>query len=556
MERQAYDLFTCFLEKRQVKGIDLCKELPGLLAYGFAQGFFQNPHTVHEITEWRKFGDKLWGATLDDDKTAKKLGKQWRVIYNTLLQYQIEQKAAQKATEAVDKNGTYNMWPEPSPSATTTVLLPSQPQSSDSTCSDSPNTSREPSAPSPPWPEPPSPSSEPVPGAESDLAEAIARERREAWAALTKEVMGTGDKQAVKAAMEIACPVTFTPVAGRLQAQITALDWKLLVQLRATVSQFGVTSEPAKQMLDYIWNAYILLPNDCRNIAKLIFSEHQRLLFGAHWQAFCTESVAARRQPGDPLHGLTMDELMGTGPYMRTEAQAILGPEKLRESMRLVRAAIDRVKAPGGTPSYMGIKQGREEALGIFVDRVAAAIEQAGVPEYMKGAMLKQCILQNSNQTTKNVLHTLGAHWGIEELLERMANIPVGPQAMLVEAINNLGIVLKEQAAAAQNQVLAALALLQATAANSARPPSNGRQKCFRCGGLGHIRRECRVTAVWCSNCRSDTHSSGACRRRSGNGKPSASSRRAQTQVAAANTSIHPSSLQQQEASGWTRQPQ
>ncbi|NWW41083.1 POK9 protein, partial [Panurus biarmicus] len=46
-------------------------------------------------------------------------------------------------------------------------------------------------------------------------------------------------------------------------------------QLRGTVSQFGVTSEPTKQMLDYIWGTYVLLPNDCRSLAKLIFSEHQ-----------------------------------------------------------------------------------------------------------------------------------------------------------------------------------------------------------------------------------------------------------------------------------------
>ncbi|NWU23468.1 POK9 protein, partial [Dyaphorophyia castanea] len=36
-------------------------------------------------------------------------------------------------------------------------------------------------------------------------------------------------------------------------------------QLRATVSQFGVTSEPVRQMLDYIWSTQVLLPADCTN---------------------------------------------------------------------------------------------------------------------------------------------------------------------------------------------------------------------------------------------------------------------------------------------------
>ena len=69
--------FTCFLRKRQIKGVDLQKELPGLLAYGYGKGFFQDPHLVHDLTEWHKFGDAIWQAVLDDDKTAKKCGKLW-----------------------------------------------------------------------------------------------------------------------------------------------------------------------------------------------------------------------------------------------------------------------------------------------------------------------------------------------------------------------------------------------------------------------------------------------------------------------------------------------
>ena len=113
MERQAaYDLFTCFLRKRQIKGVDLQKELPGLLAYGYAKGFFQNPHLVHDLTEWRKFGDAIWQAVLDDDKTAKKCGKLWRAVHNELLQHQAEKKAAEQASAAQGRNKDYNGWPD------------------------------------------------------------------------------------------------------------------------------------------------------------------------------------------------------------------------------------------------------------------------------------------------------------------------------------------------------------------------------------------------------------------------------------------------------------
>uniref|UniRef100_A0A8C5T730 dUTPase-like domain-containing protein n=1 Tax=Malurus cyaneus samueli TaxID=2593467 RepID=A0A8C5T730_9PASS len=65
--------------------------------------------------------------------------------------------------------------------------------------------------------------------------------------------------------------------------------------------------------------------------------------------------------------------------------------------------------------------------------------------------------------------------------------MPVGPQAMLVEAIKELGIGIKEQAQASHNQVLAALAPLQAAAAFSPVPSPNGQMKCFRCGEPGHL---------------------------------------------------------------------
>ncbi|NXE07442.1 GAK8 protein, partial [Lophotis ruficrista] len=567
MERQAaYDLFTAFLQKRQVKGIDLHKELPGLLAYRYAKGCFSNPHTVHELGEWRKFGNLLWEAVIDDDKTAKKISKLWRVVHNELLQCQAEKRAAVQATTAHEKNRHYDAdWiggGTPLPPTVSSVLLPPLKSTAlDEAGMLAADQNIVPSAPpaqvdpGPPECDPFS-ANEPIPGAESDLAGAMARERREAWAALAREGMENGDEQVLQVAAELACPVTFQAAAGRgLVANITALDWKLLSQLRSTVSQFGVKSEPVKQMLDYIWSTQVLLPADCRGIIKLIFSQHQQLLFNAHWQAEVNATVAMPRQPGDPLHGVTIDELMGLGPYIRMEAQALIGPDKCREAMRLVRLAIEKVKEPGGVPIYMGIKQGREEAFGTFIDKVAAAIEKAEVPEYMRGALLKQCALQNCNTGTRSVLNTLGANWTIEEALERIATMPTGPQVFLVEAIKQLGEGLQEQARAAQMQVLAALAPLQASAVTNPRPTPSGKVKCYRCGGTGHIRRECQAAGIWCPKCRSDTHNAGACRRRSGNSNNSASrSSHAPTQMAAATQS--PCSQPPGGASDWTWQQQ
>ncbi|TRZ10027.1 hypothetical protein HGM15179_017079, partial [Zosterops borbonicus] len=416
----AYDLFACVLEKWQVQSIDIKKELPGLLAYGYAKKCFINPHTVHKLSE-----------CLDDDKTAKK--NQWRAVCNALLQHQ-------QAVVAQEMNLTFSSESDfPLPPGCTTVHLPPEQMAANSV----------PSAPPMlpvavgqltdtcplPWT---GESDETIPKVESDLTEV---------SALAKEGVERGNAQMIEARSSMACPVIYNPApGGSVTAQLTSLDWKLLSQLRSTVSQYEVNSEPARQMLDYIWSTYLLLPADCRGISKLVFTPHQLLLFQAHWQALAQESVATQRQPGDPLHEVTLDKLLGI-------AQALLGPEK---------SAMDEVKDPHKTYIYMRIKQSTEEPLGKFVNQLLKRIKKARVPLYMQRAMLKQCILQNSNQATKNLVNTLRANGSVEEALEKGASVPSRPQAFIVEAIKRLGETFQKQAESSQAQVFATLAPLQA----------------------------------------------------------------------------------------------
>ncbi|POI20444.1 hypothetical protein CIB84_015810 [Bambusicola thoracicus] len=574
MDRQAaYDLFTAFLRRRQIKGIDLEKDLPSLLQHAISYGFFANPHTVHELSEWRKYGDRLWELVLDEDKPAKKMSKLWKIVQNELLMSQAEKRAAQGTQVAQDRNRAYGVpWSAdtPTPPTFTTINLPSSAPSAPP-CEDSGVVAGG-SGETVPSPSPPSfPASEspvPVPGVESGLAEAMARGRQEMWTMLGRQGMEEGDSDLIEAANDyLAFPVLYTPAPqGGLNAEIRTLDWKMLAQLRATVGSYGVTSEPVRQMMDYLFNAHILLPADIKGIARLIYSPHQLILFNAHWHQEAMMSAAVQRGPGDPLHGVTLEQLMGLGAWTQVEAQATSGPDVCREAMTVARRAMDKIKTPGGTPIYMGIRQGTEEALGTFVDKVMEAITKARVPEYMQGALLKQCVLQNGNPSTWNLISTMPGDWGVPELLEKAASVPSGSQALLVSAIQKLGDGLKEQARviqeqskAAHTQVLAALAPLQAAASTSPRPHDNTRMRCFCCGALGHVRRECWATGVWCGKCQSTSHSATVCRRRPGNGKNSAHSGRAQTQMAAA-VSTSPDgnnpNMPPEGASAWTWQPQ
>ncbi|NXK43742.1 GAK19 protein, partial [Piprites chloris] len=544
MERQAaYSLFTAFLQKKGCKEVDLKKELPELLAYGVQLGCFVNPHTVHAVTEWRKFGDKIQDALLDDDKVAKKWGKRWRAVINLMLQHEAEKRAVEHATSAQSDNKKYveSQWSTAPKSDGSNVpkQKPTPPPSSNSTdeWSDPPPTPAVPPAPVLLVPPPSQPSTVPrvsFPGALSDLAEAVAKERREAWAAFSRHCLET-EGETPEAPRYQAFPVVYGQNAqGQAVYEIKQLDWKLLTQLRATVNEYGLHGEPTKQMLDYLFNSQLLLINDLKSIARLLLTQHQQLLFNNHWHAIVNESVAVQRQPGDPLFGVTAEELMGVGPYVRSDAQVYLGPDKLREAAELVRKAIERVKEPGGPPLYMSLKQQKNEAFSTFVDKLTTAITKAGVKDWMKGAILKQCVLQNASADIKRLIAAEGPNWTIEEILEKSLSIPVGDTAFLVNSLKDLTVALQQQSQGAHQQVLAALAPLRGLVSTTAEPKT--KQRCYRCGFTGHFRKDCQATGVWCNNCKQNSHNTAACRNRPGNFKKSAlrNNGRAPTQIAAA----------------------
>ncbi|XP_075275058.1 uncharacterized protein LOC142361163 [Opisthocomus hoazin] len=371
MNRQAaYNLLKCFLEKQGIDGIDLKKELPDLLNYGVLRGVFTDPNTVFEEEEWRKLGNKLFDAVINEEKAAKKLMKPWRAVTNTLTMHKAEQRVAAAAAERLTSaapagvSSTQPTAPDcPLPPSIRTVVVPHSSSAGAWDLSRLGSALEGNSAEPPPservtqgeiaaadLPADTSRAMKPGPDADTPVSERgnnpflshrtadLVSERQRCWQKVAEAAMSEGDREVATSLMSEAgaFPVIYQPNGqGNLVATLQNLDWKLLSQLRATVNESGVKGEPTQQMLDYLWGTNILLPGDIRSIMKLILTQHQQLLFNAHWQAACMRSVATARQPGDPLHGVTLDELMGLGAYLRLEAQVLIGPDKAKEAMLL-----------------------------------------------------------------------------------------------------------------------------------------------------------------------------------------------------------------------------
>ena len=99
MEKEvALNLLQRFLEKRGVES-GIVKQMPGLIAYGKADGMFVHSEEFFEEEAWRKFGDTLWHKVIDEDKGARKLMKAWREVINCIKKHKVEKQVAATASQ-------------------------------------------------------------------------------------------------------------------------------------------------------------------------------------------------------------------------------------------------------------------------------------------------------------------------------------------------------------------------------------------------------------------------------------------------------------------------
>lgn len=335
MERQAaYDLLKCFLEKRGLgKDMDLGKGLTTLFDYGKSVGCFHDPEKVFELAEWRKFGDILWEQVIDGNKQARKLARDWRCVIQCIQRYAAEQRVAAVAKEKLNSASPSESSVPPGTIAFGSEDIPSPPSMTSIHLSQFPcistSTGIKPSAPPDPRPS----NSNPF---EKHTSEGAAvryhgdnsnngQTRGVDWKTIYEEAIKNEDYEGAKDLQAMrAFPVVYTPNApGGLDITISPLNWKLLSQLRQTVADSGIQSEPTKQMLNYIWGSGLLLIEDIKSIVKLILMPSQLSLWQMYWQEECQDVCNVQRGPGDPLAGVTLQHLMGIalGPIKRCKLE-------------------------------------------------------------------------------------------------------------------------------------------------------------------------------------------------------------------------------------------
>ncbi|NXW11600.1 GA113 protein, partial [Fregetta grallaria] len=232
------------------------------------------------------------------------------------------------------------------------------------------------------------------------------------WSGIIRDAILDGEWQVARA---VGCPV----VAGLGGPQYEQHDWKILQQAKKTVMENGLKSEASRVMLDWIFTADTNSPRDCQNLARLLLTPSQLIIFFHEWRRLAELEAARPRDPQDRLHGISADMITGGGAFSNMTLQLQYPTALFHLSAQLARQAFYAVPDENPTPLFITVKQGLTEDFSHFVDRLSSALaSQSDMTEELKQAMFKLMAFENANAKTKAVLATLPKDADVGDMIE------------------------------------------------------------------------------------------------------------------------------------------
>ncbi|KAM4892843.1 uncharacterized protein FYW23_008935 [Sylvia borin] len=220
-----------------------------------------------------------------------------------------------------------------------------------------------------------------------------------------------------------AFPVRVTGTRQNPRRIYTPLNTKEVQTVIKAVQEKGINSAVVSTLVDGLFGNDDMLPFDISQITRMLFDGAGLIIFQQEWSDLCTTALAQTSGQGQPLHGSTLSRLLGKHDDVATpQDQATrLSAEEVKATTRAAREAIRAASrvVDKATP-WSTIKQGESEGFTHFVDRLQAAIDSSTLPAAARGPVVMDCLKQQCNTVTKDILRSLPAGASLADMIKHV----------------------------------------------------------------------------------------------------------------------------------------
>lgn len=203
----------------------------------------------------------------------------------------------------------------------------------------------------------------------------------------------------------LAMPVRYSRNSRNPQCE--CLSHHDIKELRQAVKDSGLSSPYFNNVVKSIFNSYDLVPADCKNVASMILTNLQYILWDLEWKRLLVKLID--NYEGTPYAHFTLAQLAGDDPYDKAEDQAGTPPRNvLRDIKNAARKALLTVEPAGShMNAYSTIRQDENEAYGAFLDQLTQAVERECPDEQAHPYLIQSLALANANEECKKIILAL-----------------------------------------------------------------------------------------------------------------------------------------------------
>ncbi|CAI5799391.1 retrovirus group K member 113 Gag polyproteinpolyprotein-like-like [Podarcis lilfordi] len=152
-------------------------------------------------------------------------------------------------------------------------------------------------------------------------------------------------------------------------------------------------------MLEGIATGYIMLPQDWKDLMRMLLSPAQYVVFESEFK----HSASAL---SDPQH--TANQLYGAGQYNDITAQATLTPVHFSRTATCVQRAFRKVPVSGQPlSSFVNIKQQHSEPYHQFIDRLKESVTRQIDNTTAQNELMRKLAFENANTDCKKALQSI-----------------------------------------------------------------------------------------------------------------------------------------------------